>query len=70
VVYFGPAKTLAIPMSEYAYSRSGFLSREIRGLPFQRVVAAATVLHPFRELTDRLSEAQDTALLESAGTSR
>ena len=111
MVDFGPAKTLAIPMNEDADSRSGFSSREIRALRFQRVVAGAialcpvvglvfhhymhieerrannnrhmllrigdtgrnirTLLHPLRELlTDRLSEAQDAALLESVGPSR
>jgi hypothetical protein len=113
VVRFGPATTLAIPMNQDAYSRGGFLSREIRALRFQPVVAGAialrpvagfvlhhcmhieergpnnhrhmpprigetdternirTLLRPFRELsTDRLSEAQDTALLESVGPSR
>ena len=59
MVDFGPAKTLAIPMNEDPNSRSGLLSREIRALRFQRELA-----------TDRLSEAQDTALLESVGTSR
>jgi hypothetical protein len=59
VVDFGPAKILVIPMYEEATSRSGFLSREIRAPRFQRELA-----------TDRLSEAQDTALLEPVGTSR
>jgi hypothetical protein len=59
VVDSGPAKTLVIPMNEDAYSRSGFLSREIRALRFQRELA-----------TDRVSVAQDTALLESVGSSR
>jgi hypothetical protein len=43
---FGPAKTLAIPMNEVAYSRSGFLIREIRALRVQRVVDGAIVLRP------------------------
>jgi hypothetical protein len=60
VVDFGPAKTLAIPTNQDANSRSGaFLSREIRALRFQRELA-----------TDRLSEAQDTALFGSVGPSR
>ena len=59
MVDFGPAKTLASPMNEDAHSRSGFLSREIRPLRFQRELA-----------TDKLSETRDTALLESVGTSR
>jgi hypothetical protein len=100
-------------MNQHAYSRSGFLSREIRALRFQPVVAGAialcpvagfvlhhcmhieerganntrhvplrigetdternirTLLHFLPELsTDRLSGAQDTALIGSVGPCR